>query len=58
MTIIGLNYSDEPCQSSSQLLTNRKAHPKRHLICAIISSALFFATGKSKRIRKNVRLIS
>ena len=39
-------FSDAPLESPLQLLTYRKAHPKRHLACAIISSFLFFVTGK------------
>jgi hypothetical protein len=32
--------------SPLQLLAYKKAHPKRHLACAIISACLFFVTGK------------
>ena len=40
------NDLDEPFQNPTQLLLNRKAHPKRHLICAMVSSLLFFVTGE------------
>ncbi|CAF1010385.1 unnamed protein product [Rotaria sp. Silwood1] len=36
---------DEPYQCPAQLLMSKKAHPKRHLICALISSLFFFVTG-------------
>jgi hypothetical protein len=39
-------FLDESLQSPSQFLFNKKAHPKRHLVCAIISSILCFVTGK------------
>ncbi|CAF4784010.1 unnamed protein product, partial [Rotaria sp. Silwood2] len=35
---------DEPYQCPAQLLMSKKAHPKRHLVCALISSLLFFVT--------------
>ncbi|CAF0887033.1 unnamed protein product [Adineta steineri] len=41
----GSTQLDGSFQKPLQLLTNKKAHPKRHLLCAIISSLLFFATG-------------
>jgi hypothetical protein len=43
---------DAPLTNPLQLLTHKKAHPKRHLICAIISSFLFFVTGKLRRLKK------
>ncbi|CAF2806373.1 unnamed protein product [Rotaria sp. Silwood2] len=45
ITIVILICSDEPYQCPAQLLMSKKAHPKRHLVCALISSLLFFVTG-------------
>lgn len=41
----GSAFFEEPFQNPAQLLLNRKAHPKRHLICALISSLFFCLTG-------------
>ncbi|CAF1054866.1 unnamed protein product [Rotaria sordida] len=41
----GATTLDAPSPSPFHSYTNRKAHPKRHLVCAIISSVLFFITG-------------
>ncbi|CAF1283763.1 unnamed protein product [Adineta steineri] len=41
----GSTFFEEPAKSSSELLTNKKAHPIRHLLCAILSTVLFFVTG-------------
>ncbi len=39
------------------MLVNKKAHPIRHLVCAIISSLLFFVTGKfESSINKIVKI--
>jgi hypothetical protein len=45
---------DAPLTSPLQLLTHKKAHPKRHLVCAVISSVLFVGTGKSRLMRKKL----
>jgi hypothetical protein len=55
-TVLGKKYSslinsyssynlDAPLQNPVELFSYKKAHPKRHLLCAIISSLLFFVTG-------------
>ncbi|CAF0769055.1 unnamed protein product [Adineta ricciae] len=36
---------EQSCQSSAQLFVNKKAHPKRHLLCALIATILFLPTG-------------
>ncbi|UJR26762.1 hypothetical protein I4U23_008077 [Adineta vaga] len=41
----GSSLLDPSVQKPLQLLSYKKAHPKRHLVCAIISTLLFFATG-------------
>ncbi|UJR22328.1 hypothetical protein I4U23_025390 [Adineta vaga] len=41
----GSTSFEEPYRNSAQLLINKKAHPKRHLLCALISMILFFPTG-------------
>jgi hypothetical protein len=43
-------FLDEPLHNPSQFSINKKAHPKRHLVYAIISSLLFFVTGKSESL--------
>ena len=43
--------SEEPLQNPSQSLLNRQAHPKRHLVYALISSLFFCVTGKSITLR-------
>ncbi len=45
---------DTPLTSPLQSLTHKKAHPKRHLVCAVISSVLFVGTGKSRLMRKKL----
>ena len=46
--------ADAPFHSPLQLLTYKKAHPKRHLACAIVSSLLFFVTGEGIHIEASV----
>ncbi|CAF2436715.1 unnamed protein product [Rotaria sp. Silwood2] len=41
----GCTTLDAQLRSPFQSYTYRKAHPKRHLVCAIISTLLFFVTG-------------